>query len=606
MRSAIAAAALLLPWSSLAAAPTVHTACGALSGASTLLPYTLEPALRYSNIPYAAPPTGPLRFRPPQPPQCPWAGVRDGTLPTPPCVQTSGLGSEDCLYLSVAAPANRTSASALLPVTVYFHGGNLIDGAPPTAGLDVLAVRTPGQMIAVGVPYRLNTLGFLATADLAAEEGWVGNQGIADAIAALQWVQANIAAFGGDRTRVTVAGQSSGGTLIFALFACPSAAGLFTGALSMSGSPNITQSAAAKQAQDARIVEGLGCAAPPSPRERVACLRALSAPALARATAGTSPSWGTPGIFGWQLPAGIPAPPAGQGFAGIVHVDGALLTLPFHEALAAGTVPAALIISNMEAEGGGGGDAIGALNASYAQWQGLLAASFSAWGARAGAAAAAAIDAAYRAEGQLSPDLAYNAISSDYGLSCAARDLAARVQAANASRAPVYVLYNAWQKGAWKPSGAGQWPNRAWQQCPGGRAGRGPLAHDRAHASRTPSPPFYTSLPPPPLRPSCLDGLDFAAMTWQWGPSYLPLASDFEGGALMQRLLADFAQGRGVMPASWGWEPATPGRPLQTMVLARETGWPGGGSRAIQGFKASQCAVLQAHLAPAQSYWWCD
>ena len=514
MPSPCAAAVLLLlllllqappPCKPVAApAPTLATACGALSGVVTQLPYSGEPAFRYANIPYAAPPTGPLRFRPPQPPpQCPWAGVRDGSLATPACVQPSGSGSEDCLYLTVSTPANHSAAAdAPLPGLVYFHGGNLISGAPAGAGLDVLAVRTPGQLVAVGVHYRLNMLGFLATADLAAEAGWVGNQGVADAIAALQWVQASIGAFGGDASRVTIAGQSSGGTLIFSLFASPSAAGLFTGALSMSGSPNITQGAAAKQAQDARVVAALGCASPPTPAARVACLRALNASTLARATGSTSPSWGTPGIFGWGLPAGIPAPPAGEAYAGIVHVDGALVTLPFHEALAARTVPAALIISNMEAEGGGSGDAIGALNATYQQWQALLAASFpaAAWGAGAGAAAAAAIDAAYRAEGQLSPDLAYNSINSDYGLTCAARAVAARVQAANASRAgaPLYLLYNAWQRGAWRPSGAGQWPYR---ECGGAPSEGGALLSRRStraltHLSRRPpTRPLFSKLP---------------------------------------------------------------------------------------------------------------
>ena len=368
------------------AAPTISTACGAVSGSVAALPLTGELAHRYAAIPYAAPPLGALRFRPPQPPACPWAGggTLNGSAPMPMCMQPSGSGSEDCLYLAVSKPANHTpGVDAPLPVLVYFHGGNLISGAAPTSQLDVLAVRTPGQLVTVGVAYRLNTIGFLATGDLAAEPGWVANQGIQDTIAALAWVQRNVAAFGGDAARVVIGGQSSGGTLIFALFSAPSAAGLFAGAISLSGSPNITQSAAAKHAQDAAIVAALGCAAPASPAARVACLRALNASDLARATGPTQPSWGTPGIFGWELPAGIPAPPSGEAYAGIVHVDGALLTAPFHEALAAQLVPAALIISNMEAEGDGGGDSIGARNATYAQWRALLAASFGAWGGAA-------------------------------------------------------------------------------------------------------------------------------------------------------------------------------------------------------------------------------
>ncbi len=93
---------------------------------------------------------------------------------------------------------------------------------------------------------------------------------------------------------------------------------------------------------------------------------------------------------------------------------------------------------------------------------------------------------------------------------------------------------------------------------------------------------------------------------WGWGSSYAPTASDFAGASLMQRLLSDFAGGRGVMPPAWGWSPVTPGEPLETMVLAQQGGWPGGGVRALPAFKERQCAVLEAHLQPAQNYWWCD
>ena len=304
-------AALLFPTSAFAqTAPTVSTPCGAVSGAVDALPFTGAPVYSYSSIPYASAPLGGLRFRPPQPFACPWVGVLNGSAPNPSCVQPSGSGSEDCLYLNVYAPANRTAGQAL-PVFVYFHGGNLISGSAPTGALGVVASQVPGGMSGVGVNYRLNTLGFLALEELAEEEGWVGNPGIADAIAALQWVQRSIAAFGGDPSRVTVAGQSSGGTLIFALFSAPSAAGLFTGALSMSGSPNITQGAAAKRRQDAPILATLNCSAPPTPAGRVACLRALPAHALGQATGALAPSWGTPGIFGWSLPAGLPPPAAG-------------------------------------------------------------------------------------------------------------------------------------------------------------------------------------------------------------------------------------------------------------------------------------------------------
>ena len=534
--------------------PTVTTTGGKVSGEVDALPLTGEPVYRWGGIPYAAPPVGALRFRPPAP-VVPWPGVLNGSLPQRMCVQPSGAGDEDCLCVTVAAPPGAAgNASSLLPVLVYFHGGNLISGSPPISEMEVLAVKS--NVVTVNVAYRLNLLGFLATRELAAEPGWVGNQGIADAIAALRWVRDNAAAFGGDASRVTLMGQSSGGTLILALYCAPSAAGLFAGAISLSGSPNITQNAAAKQAQDAPIIASLNCSAA-TPAATVACLRALPAYTLARAM--PSP-WNTPGIFGWSLPAGIPVPPAGEGYAGIVHIDGALLTLPLDQALAAETVPAALIISNMAAEGDGG-SGIGVRNASAAAWQAALLASFpaSSWGTAAGPAAAAAVGAAYAAEAAVDPDLAYASINSDYGLTCAARSLAAAVAATGVRRkTPLYVLYNAWPRSAPSANGNGRWPYH---------------------------------------------GLDLTEMGWGW---QAPNATDLAAASLLQGLVADFCYNRGVMPARWAWPAVAPGEPLSTLVVAQEGGYPGGGTRAVQGWKNAQCTALYSVSLATQGYWWCD
>lgn len=534
-------------------APTITTSCGAVSGAVDSISITGESAFRYESIPYAAPPIGALRFRPPQPYACPWSGTLNGSIPAAQCVQAGGAGQEDCLTLTVLTPANHTAADPLLPVLVYYHGGNLIDGAPSPSELEVLAVRVPGQMITVGIHYRLNLFGFLALDDLAEEPGWVANQGIADAIAALNWVKREIGAFGGDASRVTIMGQSSGGTLIFALFSAPSAAGLFTGAISLSGSPNITMDATAKRAQDAPVLSALNCTGGATPAARVACLRAASPTALAAAM--PRPSYYTPGIFGWSLPAGIPSPAeGGRAYAGIVHVDGVLLTMDFAMALETRLVPAALIISNMEAEGDGG-DGIGVRNASAATWAAALGESFQDWGAEDGAIAAAALGIAYAAEAAVDADLAYGSINSDFGLSCASRVLAARVAAGAPRDAnPVYIMYNAWTQSArWR------WPNH---------------------------------------------GLDLHYMTWSWGSDFTPDASDLEASTLLQKLIGDFANNRGVLPASWSWAPASD-TPLQTYVFARDDGWPGGGPRAVVGWKETQCEAL-ANLSITQAYWWCD
>jgi len=329
----------------------------------------------------------------------------------------------------------------------------------------------------------------------------------------------------------------------------------------MSGSPNITQGAAAKRRQDAPILAALNCSAPPAPAGRVACLRALPAHALGQATGALAPSWGTPGIFGWSLPAGLPPPAAGGwGYAGIVHVDGALLTMPFHEALAAELVPAALIVSNMAAEGDGGGG-IGVRNASAAAWAAALNQSFASW--PDGRGVAARVGDAYRAEALIDADLAYASINSDFGLSCAARELAALVAATGRARAhPLYLMYNGWQKSAWAPppSGAGRWPYH---------------------------------------------GLDWQELGWGWSSSFSPAPSDWAAAALLQRLVGDFAGGRGVLPGAWGWPPVAPGEPPATFVMAQEAGWPGGGSRAVVGFKERQCGVLEA-AGFGRTYWWCD
>ncbi len=420
--------------------------------------------------------------------------------------------------------------------------------------MEVLAARAPGGVVVVSVNYRLNVLGFLAVRELAEEDGWVANQGIADAIAALQWVQKNIGFFGGDKTRVTLMGQSSGGTLIFALFAAPSAAGLFTGAISLSGSPNITMDAMTKQAQDAPIVAAVGCSGPATAAARVACLRNVSADVLGKAT--PKPSWDTPGIFGWDSD-GIPPPqPGGYDYAGIVHVDGQLLTEPFDVALARELVPAALVISNMEAEGDGGGSVV-ARNQTPAQWNATLHAAFARWPSGAGVAAASAVAEAYRAEALEDPALAYGSISSDYGLTCAAQRLGAAIAATPMHRQkPVYILYNAWQKSNYPSTGQGRWPYH---------------------------------------------GLDLGEMC-----NALPSnATDKTITALLQSFVSDFAYGEGVMPSHWNWRPILPGLPVQTLVVAQDGGWPGHGTRAEDDWKRQQCGVLEAH-GMGKTYWWCD
>src|SRR5688500_12900441 len=196
----------------------------------------------FKGIPFAAPPVGPNRWRAPQP-VAKWSEIRPATEYAPRCTQ-GGPGAnananapstaEDCLYLNVWTTAD--SADDRRPVMVWLYGGGFSGGAgsePRYAG-DGLARK---GAVVVTLNYRLGSLGFFAHPDLSAEaEPKVsGNYGMLDAIAALQWVQRNIAAFGGDPGNVTVFGESAGANLTGALVASPQAKGLFHRAIAQSG-----------------------------------------------------------------------------------------------------------------------------------------------------------------------------------------------------------------------------------------------------------------------------------------------------------------------------------------------------------------------------------
>lgn len=196
----------------------------------------------YKGIPFAAPPVGPLRWRPPAP-VAPWRGVRRADRFSPICMQKGSYPedappepmSEDCLTLNVWAPTG-AAPGAKLPVMVWIYGGGLVNGTASTplyAG-DELARR--GVIVATA-NYRLGALGFLAHPDLSRESPnkVSGNYGLLDQLAALQWVSRNIAAFGGDPGNVTVFGQSSGSISISVLSASPLAKGLFRRAIGQSG-----------------------------------------------------------------------------------------------------------------------------------------------------------------------------------------------------------------------------------------------------------------------------------------------------------------------------------------------------------------------------------
>jgi para-nitrobenzyl esterase len=238
----------------------------------------------YLKIPYAAPPLGDLRWRPPQAPT-PWTADLDATEWGPVCPQAasngSPIGDEDCLHLNLWTP--HPPPVAPVPVLFWIHGGGHVQGGAPQleAGLRTydgqrLAEKT--QMVVVTINYRLGPLGFLAIPSLATSQGSAGNVGRLDQILALQWVRRNIGSFGGDPARVLIFGESAGGVSVCALMTAPAAAGLFHAAAIQSAACTArTQESA--EAFALRFANAAGC---PDP-DPAACLRGKTPEELLRA-----------------------------------------------------------------------------------------------------------------------------------------------------------------------------------------------------------------------------------------------------------------------------------------------------------------------------------
>lgn len=192
----------------------------------------------FKGIPYAAPPVGPLRWRPPQPPAF-YAGIREAASYGSPCwatpyfpIDPAAPPSEDCLTLNIWAQAPQFGRYK--PVMVRIHGGGFVFGSSRTPDIDGSLLATK-DVVVVNFNYRLNAFGFLALPGLDQESGSSGAFGLQDQIAALRWVRRNIAAFGGNPFNVTVFGESAGAHAIGILMASPEARGLFDKAIIESG-----------------------------------------------------------------------------------------------------------------------------------------------------------------------------------------------------------------------------------------------------------------------------------------------------------------------------------------------------------------------------------
>lgn len=223
----------------LFAADQVKTANGVVEGTGK----QKSGVRMFKGVPYAQPPVGDLRWKPPQPAKN-WSGVRDATKFGPRCMQqpvfndmvfrSDGM-SEDCLYLNVWTPANNNKAN--LPVLVYFYGGGFIAGDGSEFRYDGESMATKG-IVVVTMSYRLGVFGFFAHQELTKESTnkASGNYGLLDQAAAIRWVGQNIAAFGGDPKKITIAGESAGSFSVSAQMASPLSKNLIRGAIGESGS----------------------------------------------------------------------------------------------------------------------------------------------------------------------------------------------------------------------------------------------------------------------------------------------------------------------------------------------------------------------------------
>jgi len=262
----------------------------------------------YLGVPYAAPPVRELRWRPPQP-VTPWKGTYHADRTAPECIQTlrahdinhyfgEEATSEDCLYLNIWAPP-RSAGTQAVPVVVWIYGGGFTIGSASMANYSGEQLAKKG-VVYVALAYRVGALGFLAHPELSAESPRhvSGNYGFLDQIAALQWIQRNIARFGGDAGNVTIMGQSAGSASVSVLQASPLSRGLFHRAVGMSGG---ALGANMGRARPLSAAEQWG-------RELQAVLKAPSLEALRQLPAdrilamqGTTGRYG-PLVDGWLLP----------------------------------------------------------------------------------------------------------------------------------------------------------------------------------------------------------------------------------------------------------------------------------------------------------------
>lgn len=385
----------------------VITEAGALAGIELA-----AGGLALLGVPFAAPPTGALRFAAPAPVAC-WSGVRDATAHGPRCPQLDDedgpvVGDEDCLTLDVWTPAADDGAR---PVLFFVHGGgNAIGGIDdPLYDGEVLAREL--DVVVVTTNYRLGALGFLADPSLVDAEGIAGNWGLMDLLAALAWTQANAARLGGDPERVLLFGQSGGAVDVCALLGVSRAEGLFAAAALHSGTCRQREPSLYAMQTGTPFLEASGCA-DASPAEVAACLRAMPAETIVT----TSPT-GYPSVSAVSQTWGP-------------HVDGVLLPRSTLDAMAAGThVDVPLVIGATAEE-----TARDIPELTEAEYIAAVEASF-------GAVLGALVLEQYPAADYATPQDAFIAVTTDQKFVCGARTAA---RAAAGQRSAVYLYHFAY------------------------------------------------------------------------------------------------------------------------------------------------------------------
>jgi carboxylesterase type B len=474
------------------------------------------------------------------------------------CIQPNGEGTEDCLHVNVFIPSEiyfgpKTSR---LPIMAYIHGGGLMSGSGDYSHLEYFVSNT--QTIGVTINYRLNIFGFLSLKELSLENGQKtgnfvsGNYGIQDQQLALRFIKSISTYIFGDESRITVAGQSSGGTSIFALLSSPASVGLFSAAISLSGSPNITISMDSAENQNVNIPASLNC----NNANYSLVLSCLRSKSVSELLAAIPDSWNTPGIFGVTNKIG------GMDYAGLVIVDGVTLTMPFDKAMEVGLVDVDMIVGNMGQEPDNGPD-LKVQNFTDEEWQNWLDSYFSAWPANT----SSTLYNLYSNSSLLDRQLAYDEITTDYGILCPTVEIAINAKKGN-YKSNLYVYVN----------------NFA-------------LYNGVPHTGYTANWAFHT--------------IDLQAAFNDYCCGYVPVSQDLLQQTFLQSVWSQLMETGNLIPsesANWKSIEDIAGFPNHYNVMVISDPYKPPDFRASQvvvDYKANTCQTL-LQLGFNKGYWWCD